>query len=115
MTKKIKLIRVYCNDYHNYENNIDRFFPESEYIEVSDEEYELLRDYRVREKILKNRHGVNQFSDKLIMVEDMTKEIPKLITSAAEILGDIKKKEKIEKEKKERAAKDIKRSWRNLK
>lgn len=104
--KKIKLVRVYTgNGYAYYEYNdteIARLIPESEALEVTDEEYDLLTDYRIRDKIMRDRYG--NYADKLILIEDKTQELPALIKSASDVLGEIKKKEKADKEKAAKAA-----------
>lgn len=105
--KKVKLIRVYTDyDYnHNFEEEeeIKKFIAESDTLEVTDEEYELLTNSTVRNQILKeiNRDG---YRNKLILVEDKTKEIPNLITSAKEILEKVKATEAAEKKKRDALA-----------
>ncbi len=103
--KKVKLIRVHIEESYSYSEAVDQeiitLVPESEVLEVTDEEYDLLTDYRVRNKIKADR-GYNYY-DKLILLEDKTSEIPTLITSAKEILEKIKKTEAAEKKKREEA------------
>lgn len=104
--KKVKLIRVYTGggyEYYDYdEDTISRLIPESEMLEITDEEYTLLTDYRVRNKIMQDRYG--QYYDKLILIEDQTKKIPELIKSAKEVLDKIKEKEEADKKKAAAAA-----------
>ena len=101
--KKVKLIRVYDNGYGDYNSeDLCRLVPESDLLEVTDEEYELLTDYRVRDKIQQRKSY--SYYDRLIMIEDKTELIPDLIKSASEILSEIKKKEKADKERAAKAA-----------
>lgn len=101
--KKIRLVRIYTDRYNNYnEEEISRLLPESEVLEVTDEEYSLLTDWRVRNKIMEDRYG--QYHDILIMVEDQSNRLPEMIKSAKEILGKIKEKEAAAKKKAAEAA-----------
>lgn len=101
--KKIRLIRVYTDRYSDYsEKEISYLLPESEALEVTDEEYNLLTDWRVRNKIMEDRYG--EYHDRLIMVEDQSSRLPEMIKSAKEILGKVKEKEAAAKKKAAEAA-----------
>ena len=101
--KKVKLIRVHTDDGYTYDDSsVTALTAESEMMEVTDEEYNLLIDYRVRNQILASRSY--HFYDKLILLEDKTQELPALIKSASDVLDEIKKKEKAEKERAAKAA-----------
>lgn len=101
--KKVKLIRVYGSGYYEYsDEELNRLIPESEILEVTDEEYNLLIDYRVRNQIMTDRYG--NYTDRLILVEDQNHKLPELIKSAKEILGKIKEKEEVAKKKAAEAA-----------
>ena len=102
--KKVKLIKIHSEDNYGYldsfsDHIISSLIPESEYMEVSDEEYEMLCDYRVRSQIL-NVRNKNSY-DRLILLEDRTSDVTDLIESAKDILAKVKKQEE---ENKKRAA-----------
>lgn len=101
--KKVRLIRVYTDGYIDYsEKEITHLLPESEVLEVTNEEYNLLTDWRVRDKIMEDRYGY--YHDKLILVEDQTNKLPEMIKSAKEILDKVKEKEETQKKKAAAAA-----------
>lgn len=122
--KKVILVRLHDSD-SSTSGNYDitsRLLPESELMEVSDEEYDMLCDHRVRSKIMSERYG--HYYDRLILIESKTQEIPELIKSASEVLEKIKKAEankKIKeaaeqaKKKKTLAAKQIEKAKKILK
>ena len=101
--KKVKLVRVHQEYDYGDSETIASLTAESEWLEVTDEEYNLLTDYRIRNKILASRYG--SYSDRLILLEEKTQELPALIKSASDILGKILEKEKADKEKAAKAAK----------
>jgi len=104
--RKIKLLKIHTN--RTYGDNLPKdnlINKESEWIEVTDEEYYTLTNSKIRAEMLKVIDENNNFYYDLVLFEDLNKEEVKDIFSSDEVKRALKHAKRAEEEKVKKASK----------
>jgi len=103
--RKIKLLKIHTN--RTYGDNLPKdnlINKESEWIEVTDEEYYTLTNSKIRAEMLKVIDENNNFYYDLVLFEDLNKEEVKDIFSSDEVKRALKHAKRAEEEKVKKAS-----------